>query len=302
MASNFSSLILSTGVGNKNLLRFVTGIRYTASVAKMINNITFLYDPNWNYAEYEETSLPISFFFVKKWQEVDESEISSKPMMFYNAQQSKSTQTVNGAVMNIVADNNVIQPRVYKLDVLVPFRPDAYFDQFQFDPDTLANTLAFATTTATDADADTDGRVVASTLISAVGRTVSVALSVMRAVFTALSVDISVSSLASLMLAQNELNKTSLDAMRCNRGILKMKMWNGWKFKYVMLKSKELEKSGELEGFYEGTLTVQEVPILNVGLTKKDVSDSPKGSSLLSKFISASAKGASETLANKTEG
>lgn len=296
MASNFSSLILSTKGGGKNLLRFVTGIRYTASVAKMINNITFLYDPNWNYAEYEETSLPISFFFVKKWQEVDESEISTKPMMFYNAQQTKSTQTVNGAVMNIVADNNVIQPRVYKLDVLVPFRPDAYFEQFQFDPDTLANTLAFVTTTGAD------GGESASKVISAVGRVLSTSIATMRAIFTALSVDLSVASLSSLMLAQNELNKISLDAMRRNHGILKMKMWNGWKFKYVMLKSKELEKSGELEGFYEGTLTVQEVPILNVGLTKKDVSDTPKGSSLLSKLISASAKDASETLTNKTEG
>jgi hypothetical protein len=139
-------------------------------------------------------------------------------------------------------------------------------------------------------------------LISALGRTLSTAITAMRAIFTALSVDLSVSSLSNLMLAQNELNKTSLDAMRNNRGILKLKVWNGWKFKYVMLRGKELEKSGELEGYYEGSITIQEVPILNVGLTKSEVSDTPKGSSLLSKYISKTAKEASEELANKSEG
>ena len=298
MASNIASLLLSSGVGKgKDLLRFITGIRYTASVARMVNNITFLYDPNWSFNEYEETSIPISFFFVKKWREVDDSEISSKPMMFYNAQSVTATQTVNGAVMNVVADNNIIQPRVYKLDVLVPFRPDAYFEQFQLDPDTLANTLSFVTT-----EEGSDTAQVVTATVSALGRTLSTAITAMRAIFTALSVDLSVASLANLMLAQNELNKTSLDAMRCNRRILKMKVWNGWKFKYVMLKSKELEKSGELEGYYEGSITVQEVPVLNVGLTKSEVSDTPKGSSLLSKLISASAKGASGELANKSEG
>lgn len=298
MASNIASLLLSSGVGKgKDLLRFITGIRYTASIARMINNITFLYDPNWSFSEYEETSIPISFFFVKKWQEVEESEISSKPMMFYNAQSVTATQTVNGAVMNVVADNNIIQPRVYKLDVLVPFRPDAYFEQFQLDPDTLANTLSFATT-----EEGSDTAQVVTATVSALGRTLSTAITAMRAIFTALSVDLSVASLANLMLAQNELNKTSLDAMRCNRGILKLKVWNGWKFKYVMLKSKELEKSGQLEGYYEGSITVQEVPVLNVGLTESEVSDTPKGSSLLSKIISASAKEASGELANKSEG
>ncbi len=298
MASNIASLLLYSGAGKgKDLLRFITGIRYTASVARMIDNITFLYDPNWSFNEYEETSLPISFFFVKKWQEIDDSEISSKPMMFYNAQSVTATQSVNGAVMNVVADNNIIQPRVYKLDVLVPFQPDTYFEQFQLDPDTLAHTLSFVTT-----KEGTDTASTVTNLISALGRTLSTAITVMRAIFTALSVDLSVSSISNLMLAQNELNKTSLDAMRNNRGILKLKVWNGWKFKYVILKSKELEKSGELEGYYEGSITIQEVPILNVGLTKSEVSDTPKGSSLLSKYISETAKGASEELANKGEG
>ena len=286
MASNFSSLLLNMGVAKgSNLMRFVTGVRYTASVAKFLNNMTFLYDPNWSYGTYEETSLPLCFFFVKTWQEIGESDISTKPMMFYNSQATKKTQTVNGAVMNVVADNNIIQPKLYKADVLVPFKPDSYFEQYQFDPDTLASSLAFACN-ASDS---------ASATISAFGRVSSVALTLLRTILSALCVDLDVASLSNLVLSQNEINKVSLDAMRQNRGILKMKVWNGWKFKYVMLKSVELSKSGEMDGFYEGSITVMEVPILNVGLEKKDIGIA-KGKSLLGKSLSLKAQKEAEAL------
>lgn len=290
MASNFSSLLLNMGVAKgNNLMRFVTGVRYTASVAKFLNNMTFLYDPNWSYGNYEETSLPLSFFFVKSWQEIGESEISTKPMMFYNSQSTKETQTVNGAVMNVVADNNIIQPKLYKADVLVPFKPDSYFEQYQFDPDTLAGSLAFACN-ASDS---------ASATISAFGRVSSVALTLLRTILSALCVDLDVASLSSLILSQNDINKVSLDAMRQNRGILKMKVWNGWKFKYVMLKSIELSKSGETEGFYEGSITVMEVPMLNVGLEEKDIGIA-KGKSLLGKSLSLKAQQEAEALSQST--
>lgn len=293
MASNMSSMLLNlsgaTGIGKRNLMRFVTGIKYTASVAKMLNNITFLYDPNWSYASFEEATLPLCFFFVTKWQEIGEGEISSKPMMFYNAQKTKNTQSVNGSVMNVVADNSIIQPKTYRAEVLIPFQPDAYFDQYQFDPDTLTGALAFAT--------DNLGGNASASSVAVFGRTVSVALGVLRAIFTALSVDISFASLTNLILSQNDLNKVSLDAMRQNRGILKMKLWNGWKFKYVMLKTVEISKSGEMDGFYEGSLVLQEVPILNVGLTKKDVSVA-EGRSIINAIMATKAKIQAEALNN----
>lgn len=290
MASNLSSTLLSMGMAKgNNLMRFVTGIRYTASIAKSLNNMTFLYDPNWSYGNYEETSLPLSFFFVKTWQEIGENDISTKPMMFYNSQSTKKTQTVNGAVMNVVADNNILQPKQYKADVLVPFKPDAYFEQYQFDTDTLAGSLEFACKTSDSASAT----------ISALGRVSSVALSLLRTLLSALCVDLDVASISSLILSQNEINKVSLDAMRQNRGILKMKVWNGWKFKYVMLKSVELSKSGEMEGFYEGSITVMEVPILNVGLEKKDIGIA-KGKSILGKNLSFKAQKEAEALSQTT--
>ena len=129
MASNFATLILNTGIAKgENLMRFVTSIKYTAQVAKMVNNITFLYDPNWSYGEYEQATLPCCFYFVRKWEEIGEAEISSKPMMFYNSKGAEGTQR-NGVVLDMVADNIINQPKMYRAEVLVPFAPDACLDQ-----------------------------------------------------------------------------------------------------------------------------------------------------------------------------
>ena len=71
-----------------------------------------------------------------------------------------------------------------------------------------------------------------------------------------------------------------------------MKMWNGWKFKYVMLKSVSLTKSGEYDGFYEGSITVQETPIINVYQKDQISSVERKGKSFLEKIKGTSVKNA----------
>lgn len=284
MASNFATLILNTGIAKgENLMRFVTSIKYTAQVAKMVNNITFLYDPNWSYGAYEQATLPCCFYFVRKWEEIGEAGINSKPMMFYNSKGAEGTQR-NGAVLDVVADNIINQPKMYRADVLVPFAPDACLDQYQLDADTLVNTYAFAFS----GDKPNDTLAVTS-------RVLSNTIGLLRLLFSVLSVDLSVSSIANLILAQNDINKVSLDSMRDGRGILKMKMWNGWKFKYVMLKNVDLTKSGEYDGFYEGSITVQETPIINVYQKDQISSIARKGKSFLEKIIGVKVKKAFET-------
>ena len=71
-----------------------------------------------------------------------------------------------------------------------------------------------------------------------------------------------------------------------------MKMWNGWKFKYVMLKNVDLTKSGEYDGFYEGSITVQETPIINVYQKDQISSLERKGKSLLEKTMGVGVKNA----------
>lgn len=285
MASNFATLILNTGIAKgENLMRFVTSIKYTAQVAKMVNNITFLYDPNWSYGAYEQATLPCCFYFVRKWEEIGEAEINSKPMMFYNSKGAEGTQR-NGAVLDVVADNIINQPKMYRADVLVPFAPDACLDQYQFDNDVQANTLLFSNTYGNKAGEFVEK---ISGGISVYNRVISNTIGLLRLLFSVLSVDLSVSSIANLILAQNDINKVSLDSMREGRGILKMKMWNGWKFKYVMLKNVDLTKSGEYDGFYEGSITVQETPIINVYQKDQISSVERKGKPFLEKVVSDS--------------
>lgn len=285
MASNFATLILNTGIAKgENLMRFVTSIKYTAQVAKMVNNITFLYDPNWSYGAYEQATLPCCFYFVRKWEEIGEAEINSKPMMFYNSKGAEGTQR-NGAVLDVVADNIINQPKMYRADVLVPFAPDTCLDQYQLDNDVLKNTLLFSTTYGNKAGEFVEK---ISGGISVYNRVLSNTIGLLRLLFSVLSVDLSVSSIANLILAQNDINKVSLDSMREGRGILKMKMWNGWKFKYVMLKNVDLTKSGEYDGFYEGSITVQETPIINVYQKDQISSVERKGKPFLEKVVSDS--------------
>ena len=282
MASNFATLILNTGIAKgENLMRFVTSIKYTVQVAKMVNNITFLYDPNWSYGAYEQATLPCCFYFVRKWEEIGEAEINSKPMMFYNSKGAEGTQR-NGAVLDVVADNIINQPKTYRADVLVPFAPDACLDQYQLDADTLASTYAFTFSREDEPYEPSDTLAVTS-------RWISNSIGVLRLLFSVLSVDLSGPSIANLILAQNDINKVSLDSMREGRGILKMKMWNGWKFKYVMLKSVDLTKSGEYDGFYEGSITVQETPIINVYQKDQISSVEREGKSFLEKLDAADA-------------
>ena len=294
MASNFATLILNTGIAKgENLMRFVTSIKYTAQVAKMVNNITFLYDPNWSYGAYEQATLPFCFYFVRKWEEIGEADINSKPMMFYNSKGAGGTQR-NGAVLDVVADNIINQPKMYRADVLVPFAPDACLDQYQLDSDTLLNTYAFAFS----GDKPDHALAVKS-------RALSNTIGLFRLLFSALSVDLSIASIANLILSQNDINKVSLDSMREGRGILKMKMWNGWKFKYVMLKSVALTKSGEYDGFYEGSITVQETPIINVYQKDQISSVERKAKSAIEKAVGDRVKKAFETITGnmgKTEG
>lgn len=317
MASNFATLILNTGIAKgENLMHFVTSIKYTVQVAKMVNNITFLYDPNWSYGAYEQATLPCCFYFVRKWEEIGEAEINLKPMMFYNSKGAEGTQR-NGAVLDVVADNIINQPKMYRADVLVPFAPDACLNQYQLDAGTLRNIHAFSEEKPNDTLAKTSrvllpdplaetSRVLLPDTLAETSRVLlSNSIGLLRLLFSVLSVDLSYPSIANLILAQNDINKVSLDSMREGRGILKMKMWNGWKFKYVMLKNVDLTKSGEYDGFYEGSITVQETPIINVYQKDQISSVERKGKSFLEKTIDAKVKKAFETTTGtmgKTEG
>ena len=237
----------------------ITGLRYKTSLVKVFNNLTFLYDPNWEYQQGEPT-YPIAFFYVKSMTEQMSSDVSQKPMLFYNTA-GDSNDSTKGGLMNIVADNIVLKPKVYKLDIIVPANGSTLKNSsFSFDTITNVNGFLFS-----------NGEFKGSTGLDISSRIVNISLGVLETLLKGLyGTSVSASSICNMLLQQQDYNKASIEYMWSNRRILKLKLWNGWKFKYLIIKDFDVTKVGENGDFYEGTLTCQEVPIL----TFRDQSES----------------------------
>lgn len=229
----------------------ITGLRYNTSLVKVFNNLTFLYDPNWEYQQGEPT-YPIAFFYVKSMTEQMSSDVSQKPMLFYNTA-GDSNDSTKGGLMNIVADNIVLKPKVYKLDIIIPANGSTLKNSsFSFDAITNVNGFLFS-----------NGEFKASSGLDIASRIVNISLGVLETLFKGLyGTSVSASSICNMLLQQQDYNKASIEYMWSNRRILKLKLWNGWKFKYLIIKDFDVTKIGENGDFYEGTLTCQEVPIL----------------------------------------
>ncbi len=101
--------------------------------------------------------------------------------------------------------------------------------------------------------------------LSSVMNIASKTMGILRTLFTALyGTEISASSIFTMLCQQQDYNKNSIEYMWRNRRILKLKMWTGWQFKYLVIQNFEVTKDGENGSFFEGTLTCQEMPIITL--------------------------------------
>ena len=251
MIDNVTLSTLTSLNRNVQPITVVTGLRYNTSLVKIFNNLTFLYDPNWEYQQGEPT-YPIAFFYVKSMTEQMSSDVSQKPMLFYNTA-GDSNDSTKGGLMNIVADNVVLKPKVYKLDIIIPANGSTLKNSsFSFDAITNVNGFLFS-----------NGEFKGSAGLDLASRIVNISLGVLETLFKGLyGTSVSASSICNMLLQQQDYNKASIEYMWSNRRILKLKLWNGWKFKYLIIKDFDVTKTGENGDFYEGSLTCQEVPIL----------------------------------------
>ena len=120
-----------------NSLRFITGIRYHKDMLERLNNLTYIYDNNWNPNNTNKATFPVCLVHVKGFHEVMNSEISQKQMLFYNSAVGvknsdpalSSDPAKDSGLLNVVADNIVIKPKTYKLDVIIPYRNLTLLDQ-----------------------------------------------------------------------------------------------------------------------------------------------------------------------------
>lgn len=261
MIDNVTLSTLTSLNRNVQPITVVTGLRYNTSLVKIFNNLTFLYDPNWEYQQGEPT-YPIAFFYVKSMTEQMSSDVSQKPMLFYNTA-GDSNDSTKGGLMNIVADNVVLKPKVYKLDIIIPANGSTLKNSsFSFDAITNVNGFLFS-----------NGEFMGGSGLNLASRIVNISLGVLETLFKGLyGTSVSASSICNMLLQQQDYNKASIEYMWSNRRILKLKLWNGWKFKYLIIKDFDVTKTGEDGDFYEGTLTCQEVPILTFRSQAKSAS------------------------------
>ena len=290
MLDESTQLLIASSANKENgsPLTFITGLKYDTNVVKALNNLTFLYDPNWEY-ESQNPTYPIAFFYVKKQTEDMASETSQKPMLFYNTE-GDNKDSVKAGLMNIVADNIIIKPKVYKLDVLVPMNMDTFFSGGYFNINNVVNTNAFMFSS---------GANQGNKQLSSVMNIASKTMGILRTLFTALyGTEISASSIFTMLCQQQDYNKNSIEYMWRNRRILKLKMWNGWQFKYLVIQNFAITKDGENGSFFEGTLTCQEMPIITL---KNRSSVATTFMSKISSVLGKGIKTATETFVNAME-
>lgn len=290
MLDESTQLLIASSADKENgsPLTFITGLKYDTNVVKALNNLTFLYDPNWEY-ESQNPTYPIAFFYVKKQTEDMASETSQKPMLFYNTE-GDNKDSVKAGLMNIVADNIIIKPKAYKLDVLVPMNMDTFFSGGYFNINNIVNTNAFMFSS---------GANQGNKQLSSVMNIASKTMGILRTLFTALyGTEISASSIFTMLCQQQDYNKNSIEYMWRNRRILKLKMWNGWQFKYLVIRNFEVTKDGENGSFFEGTLTCQEMPIITL---KNRSSVATTFMSKISSVLGKGIKTATETFVNAME-
>lgn len=273
MLDEQTQLLIASSADKENStpLTFITGLKYDTNVVKALNNLTFLYDPNWEY-ETRNATYPIAFFYVRKLTEDMSAEPSQKPLLFYNSENGENKDSKSAGLINIVADNIIIKPKTYKLDLLIPMNMNNFFSNGYYNADTITSVNAFTFTAGENKNQDWDKQL---SVVSNIG---AKALNILQTLLTALyGTELSANSIMTMLCQQQDYNKNSIEYMWRNRRILKMKMWTGWNFKYLAITNFEVTKTGENGSFFEGTLTCQEMPILTL----------KKSSSLSTTFMSS---------------
>ncbi len=244
-----------------NSLRFITGVRYFKDRLDRLNNITYIYDNNWDINNTTKATFPVCFFHVKSCHETMTSEVSQKQMLFYNSASGKteSDPSLNSGLLNVVADNIVIKPKVYKLDVIIPYKDLILIDSSMATAQVNAINKIILSSVSGSMDSNTQ---------------IMTAWATMSAPYMAFikGIIMSLTGLAitdvqdwiSNAVQQPDFNKQSLEIMWKMRHIVKMKMWNSWDYKYVSIIDVDITKEGTEDGVYEATITLQEMPIVTM--------------------------------------
>lgn len=266
---------------SQEMITFITNVRYAKDMVNALNRMTFIFDTNWNINNSDVATLPISFFGVKSMQEIMSSEVSTKQMLFFNDKaMQEGNQSQSSGLLNVVADNIVLKPKQYQLEIIVPS------DNFYMP---IGNPLFNVVQNNYMLTMMTKGDVASNSLMHLAGQSpvINIIKSIVKDLVLETNYDTKIDTWVSNITETPMFNKNSLIAMRDNRSILKMKTWEGWRYKYVVITDLKLSKEPTEDGVYQGSMTVQEIPIMNVA-SYASGSNSAKGYN--NKFLEATGK------------
>lgn len=273
-------------------LRFVTGYSYATNLLKAINNMTFFYNPLWEYNDNTKGTLPVAFFHLKGIHETMTSEVQTKKVMFYNSQKNTTVDSASGSVINVIADNIVNKPKTYKLDVIVPYSSATLlFNSAYFNTEQVAMVGDFFQRGSSD---------VSDNVFSYV----TPYMELMKAIFNSLGIlDASaVFDFPKSIIEKPTPNKDSLEYLWKSRTIAKLKLWNGWKYKNVVITDIDISKEPTEDGVEEATITCTEVPVMKMRtynalrFIPKEVSTKRTGLDIISDIRKKGIKKAGEML------
>lgn len=236
-------------------IKFITALKYSKEMLKMVNNMTFMFDPNWVSSNSKDPDFPIVFYYVKSIHEVMDSEISQQKMLFYNSSSTSNKETVQGSLLNVVSDNIVIKPKTIKMDVIVPTDSLTLFERmYNAYAWNVPNILSFISGGSGFETLSSINNIVASSL-EAVNIALSMALNTTGGIVSSI-----VSSITNIPMY----NKYSLEKMWRNRTIVKVKRWDKWAFDYMAITNVDITKEPDEDGVMEASITLSEVPILTM--------------------------------------
>lgn len=230
-----------------NDLKIATTVKFTSDIIKRVTGMTFLYDPNWTPQQigYPGDSLPFAFFEIVKIQEIQHNEVSNRRILLYEEtpdnQQAKYGM-LRQSVLQVVSDNVAVDPIQYKMEVLIPY--GFITKLFGTVGDAMVAVFSFF-----DSDMASTARSITGSLKMMVDyadkflQTVNVFYPTVSAAY----------------------NKNSIMAMARNRSVLKMKSWDSWDYKYVIIKDVSISKDGLEDNYFRASIDVQEVPVLTLG-------------------------------------
>jgi hypothetical protein len=233
-----------------------TVLNITEDAVRFWTGATCLFDPNWSVTLSEAPTLPVCMFQVTKITSTRATDLSEKRIVLYEPQKDgKETldavrDPLRANTLKTIVDNVVVKPVQYTVEAIVPFSALGRHNLEVFN--TAVNVMrdigVFVGTNGLP-----DGVKMAGDMLSAMAGGAALALKTTETVLNLINSP-----------AERRININTLETMAENGHILKMKLWTGHEYKYVMLTGLTLDKRPTEDGVYRAAMTLREVPVLNI--------------------------------------